>query len=125
MIRIRTISWIFIPLAMGLLVTACATYYKVKDPATGETYYTDKVKRESSGAAMFKDNRSNAEVTIQNSEIMEITKDEYKAALTAPAAPPAPAPKAAPAPAPEPALAPEAAPAPAPETPPAPEEPSK
>lgn len=90
--RSLRIRWFVVPLSIGLLVTACSTYYRVKDPATGDTYYTDKVQRESGGAAMFKDARTNAEVTIQNSEIMEITKDEYKGALSAPAAPPAPAP---------------------------------
>lgn len=125
--RFKSLSWIFVPLAVGLLVTACATYYKVQDPGTGNTYYTDKVKREGSGAAMFKDARTNAEVTIQNSVIMEITKDEYKAGISTPAPIAAPAPAQTPAPAPEaaPAPAPTPAPAPAPEKSTAPEEPSK
>jgi len=99
----------------GLFMTACATYYKVTDPVTGSVYYTEEVKREGS-AAMFKDARSGAEVTIQNSEIKEVEKKEYNKGLVAPAskptAVPAPAPPPAPAPAPP---APE--PAPAPETP--------
>jgi hypothetical protein len=103
MFEVKNISRLAVAFSMAVLLTACATYYKVKDPATGETYYTDKVKRESGGAAMFKDARTNAEVTIQNSEIMEITKDEYKGALMVPAPTPmkSPAPEAAPAPAPE------------------------
>jgi len=115
--RFRIMSWIFVPLAVGLLVTACASYYKVRDPGTGNTYYTEKVKKESGGAATFKDARSGAEVTIQNSEVTEISKGEYTAGISAAASKPA-APTAAPAPAPAPA--PEAAPAPAPTPAPAP-----
>lgn len=126
--RFKSLSWIMVPLSIGLLVTACATYYRVKDPNTGNLYYTEKVKRDG-GAAMFKDARTNAEVTIQNSEIMEITKDEYKAGVLTPVPAPAPmkspAPEAAPAPAPAPESAPAPTPAPAPEQGSSPEAPSK
>jgi hypothetical protein len=102
MYRFKNVSRIAVALSMAMLVTACATYYKVKDPATGNVYYTDKVKRASSGAVTFKDARSNAEVTIQNSEVTEISKGDYTAGITAPATPaPAAAPEAEPAPAPE------------------------
>jgi hypothetical protein len=125
--RFRIMIWAVVPLAVALLVTACATYYKVRDPGTGNTYYTEKVKHESGGAATFKDARSGAEVTIQNSEVKEITKGEYTAGISAPASTPAAAPTAAPAPAPStapapaPAPKPTLAPAPAPEAAPAPE----
>jgi len=133
--RFTSLSWIVVALSVVFLVTACGTYFKVRDPGTGNTYYTEKVKRERGGAAKFKDARSGAEVTIQNSEVTEITQGEYTAGISAPA--PAAAPQAAPAPAaapqaapaPEPAPAPEAAPAPesapAPEQGTPPEEPSK
>jgi len=107
-------GWFTVLLFAGLLLSACASYYRVKDPSSGSVYYTEKVKREGS-AAMFKDARSGAEVTIQNSEIKEIEKKEYYEALVAPASKPATTPTAAPAPAPS------AAPAPAPSTAPAPE----
>jgi len=114
-------GWFIVVLSAGFLVSACASYYRVKDPATGSVYYTEKVKREGS-AAMFKDARSGSDVTIQNSEIKEIEKKEYYEALVAPASKPAATPTAAPAPAPSaaPAPAPSAAPAPAPSTAPAP-----
>ena len=67
----------------GFLMTSCASYYKVADPATGSVYYTQEVKREGS-AAMFKDGRSGAEVTIQNSEITEVKKEVYEAGIKAP-----------------------------------------
>ena len=76
-----------VTLSTGLLVSACATYYKVKDPQSGSIYYTQKVKREG-GAVMFKDARSGAEVTIQNSEILEISGKEFDAGRTTPTSAP-------------------------------------
>ena len=64
---------VYIILAAAFLTTGCASYYKIADPATGNIYYTEKVDREGS-AAMFKDARSDAQVTIQNSEISEVSK---------------------------------------------------
>jgi hypothetical protein len=116
--RLTRMRLLVVPLSIAILVSACATYYKVRDPATGNIYYTEKVKRETGGAAAFKDARSGAEVTIQNSEVTEISKGEYTAGISTPAATPAPAPAAAPAPAPAPTPAP--GPAPAPEAAPAP-----
>jgi hypothetical protein len=109
--RFNMNSRIVVLLSMGFLMTACATYYEVKDPTTGNIYYTEKVKRDQS-ATIFKDARSGAEVTIQNSEIREISGKEFDAGRAAPAAKPA----AAPAPAPKPAAS-----APATESTPAPE----
>jgi len=121
-------------LSAGLLVAACASsYFKVTDPASKNVYYTEKVERAGGGAASFTDARSGAMVTLQNSEVKEINKDEYEKGRKTPvespapaatAAPATPAPEAAPAPAPtaapEPAPAPEAAPSPTPEAAPAP-----
>ena len=98
----------------GFLLTACATYYKVTDPTSGSIYYTEKVKNERGGAAKFKDARSGAEVTIQNSEVKEIEKKAYYEALVAPTSKPVSTPTAAPAatPTPAPTPAPSAIPAP-------------
>jgi hypothetical protein len=69
---------------IGLItLVGCAgtTYYQVKDPGTGKTYYTTKYDKEKSGAVSLKDDKTKSEVTVQNSEIMEITKDQYQAGL--------------------------------------------
>jgi uncharacterized protein YceK len=95
-------------LGFVILVGGCASYYKVTDPQTGSVYYTEKVDQLTGGAVKLKDARSGSLVTIQNSEVKEISSKEYEAGLTAPASKPAAAPAAAPAPKPE------AAPAPAP-----------
>ena len=116
--RFKTKNWIMGALVVisGLLATACASYYKVTDPTSGSIYYTDKVKQTSGGAVTFKDARSGADVTIQNSEIKEISEKEFDVgryappaskqapaapAPAAPAQPSAPAPSSQSAPAPE------------------------
>ncbi len=102
-------SWFAVVLGVVLLVTGCASYYKVTDPQSGKVYYTEDIDNVRGGAVKLKDARTGSMVTIQNSEVKEISSDEYKAGLAAPVTPPAPA--AAPAaPAAEPAAA---APAPA------------
>lgn len=68
--------------SMASLV-ACTTYYKVTDPTSQKVYYTTKVEQEKGGSVSLKDATSGARVTIQNSEVVEIKSDEYKAA-TAP-----------------------------------------
>jgi hypothetical protein len=64
-------------------LAACTTYYKVTDPTSQKVYYTTEVDQEKSGAVSLKDAGTGARVTIQNSEVVEIDGDEYKAA-TAP-----------------------------------------
>jgi hypothetical protein len=55
----------------------CAHYYEVKDPVTGNVYYTEELEREGS-AAVFKDARTGQEITIQNSEIREIDESDFE-----------------------------------------------
>jgi hypothetical protein len=114
--RVKTKQWLVMAVVMvnGLLAAGCTSYFKVTDPTSGSVYYTEKVKQSSSGAVTFKDARTRADVTIQISEIKEISEKEYDIGRTSQvqkAAPAAPAP-AAPAPAPAPAPTPESAPAP-------------
>jgi hypothetical protein len=118
---LKTTQWLMMAAVAvsGLLATACTSYFKVTDPTSGSVYYTEKVERTSGGAVTFTDARTEAEVTIQNSEVKEISSKEYDTGLKS-----APTPKSAPAPA---APAPAAptqpsAPAPTPESSSAPEE---
>ncbi|HXY54607.1 MAG TPA: hypothetical protein VEM40_08050 [Nitrospirota bacterium] len=99
-------------LSLVLLVAGCASYYKVTDPQTGNVYYTEKIDNLKSGAVKLKDSRTGSMVTIQNSEVKEISSDEYKAGLVAPISKPTTAPVAVPAaaPAPAPTAAPSTAP---------------
>ena len=109
--------WTMFGFVIGL--AGCTTYYKVSDPSSGHAYYTTKVKeRGSSGAIKFEDEKTKSTVTLQASEVKEISEEEFQAGLKAQAKSQAPAPAmaapaAAPAPAPTPAPAPAEAAAPA------------
>ncbi len=56
----------------------CTTYYRATDPASGRMYYTDEVKRTPQGAVQFKDAKSGADVTLQASEVLKISSDDYE-----------------------------------------------
>jgi hypothetical protein len=115
-------GWIAVSLCAGLLVGGCSsTYYKVTDPHSGTAYYTEKVDTlVGTGAVKVKDARTGSIVTLQSSEVKEISEKEYKAGIAAPVSAPAPAAAPAAAVAPVPAApsavapAPTAAPVPAP-----------
>jgi len=68
-------------LGLGLLLGGCATYYKVSDPSTGKEYYTAELDNEDEGPVMFKDARTKSTVRLQNSEVTEITLQQFEAAL--------------------------------------------
>ncbi|MEJ2656667.1 MAG: hypothetical protein P8012_05660 [Desulfobacterales bacterium] len=68
-------------------IVGCGGYYMVKDPSSGNVYYTTKIKDEKGGAIKFKDAKTDTSVTIQNSEVKKISKKEYKSALEAKEAP--------------------------------------
>jgi hypothetical protein len=83
----------------SLAAVGCGkSYYIVNDPFTGKTYYTKDVDRFNSGNVSFKDEKTGKKVSIQNSEIQEVTSTEYQKALDSTAPPAVPAPKPAPAP---------------------------
>jgi len=63
--------------AFGSL-TACMSYYQVTDTVNGTEYYTKSVKNMKSGAVSFTDKETGARVTLQNSAVRKIDKDEYK-----------------------------------------------
>jgi hypothetical protein len=68
-------------------IVGCGGYYMVKDPASGSVYYTTKIKDEKGGAIKFEDEKTKTKVTLQNSEVKEIPKKEFKNALEAKEAP--------------------------------------
>lgn len=72
-------------LALVSMVAGCTNYYRVSDPASGKTYYTTEVKNAGgSGAVKIKDGKTGSMVTLQSSEVKEITSEEYEAAMKAP-----------------------------------------
>jgi len=64
-----------------LFVCGCASYYRVTDPSTDKAYYTKELKKLGGGAVKIIDERSGNTVTLQNSEIQKIKKQEYKMGL--------------------------------------------
>ncbi len=76
----RAVRWALVPvvLCLCILISGCGThYYKVNDPVTGKTYYTDDVEKKSGDGVELKDATTGARVTIQNSEVSEINKYEF------------------------------------------------
>ena len=67
--------------AVAAVMAGCATYYKVNDPAGTKEYYTKKIKETETGAISFKDEKSGGQVRLQSSEVKEISKEEFNAAV--------------------------------------------
>jgi hypothetical protein len=93
----------------GLLGGCGSDYYRVNHPTTDKVYYTKEIDKTKTGAITFKDEKSGSTVSLQSSEVKQISKEEFQAGLYAAAAPvkvtPAPAPAQAPVAAPAPAAA--------------------
>jgi hypothetical protein len=66
----------------GLLAGCGSDYYRINDPAGEKQYYTKEIKHTKTGAITFKDEKSGSAVTLQSSEVKEISKDDFKAAVT-------------------------------------------
>ena len=64
-----------------LVLAGCGGYLQVIDPASKNTYYTEEVKEMKGGAVKFIDAKTGSQVTLQNSEVKEVSKDEFKAAI--------------------------------------------
>jgi hypothetical protein len=65
-------------LSAALLAGGCTTYYQIQDPDSGYVYYADDMKTLEGGAVKFTDARTGAEVTVQNSDVKVISKDEFE-----------------------------------------------
>ena len=65
----------------GLLAGCGGNYYKVNDPAGDRQYYTTDIDKTKTGAITFKDEKSGSKVTLQSSEVKQISEDEFKAAV--------------------------------------------
>ena len=65
----------------GLLAGCGGNYYRVNDPAGDRQYYTSEIEQTRTGAITFKDEKSGSVVTLQSSEVKEISKDEFKTAV--------------------------------------------
>ena len=73
--RLKPFSTLF--LSAALLAGGCTTYYQIKDPDTGYVYYADDLKTLKGGAVRFTDANTGNDVTVQDSDIKEIPKEEF------------------------------------------------
>ena len=68
--------------ALLATLAGCASHYMVRDPASGNTYYTRDVDRTGdAGSVKFKDDATGARIIIQQSEVHTISEDEYEAGV--------------------------------------------
>ena len=57
-------------------ITGCITHYRVTDPTSNKDYYTTEMKKHG-GSVEFKDERTKKTVILNNSEIEQISEEEY------------------------------------------------
>ena len=75
---------------LTMLVAGCSSdnYYRVTHPTSGNEYYTTKVEDAGKGGAVkIKDAKTGSTVTLQSSDVKQISEGEYQAGLTAPTKP--------------------------------------
>lgn len=65
----------------GLLAGCGGNYYRVSDTAGNRQYYTTDIDKSRAGSISFKDEKSGAVVTLQSSEVKQISEDEFDAAV--------------------------------------------
>jgi hypothetical protein len=81
---------VFSIITVTFLTVGCGShYYRVTDPASGKTYLTKKVDETGrAGTIQFKDERTGGRVTLQSSEVKEISEGEYESGLVSKSTPP-------------------------------------
>jgi hypothetical protein len=78
-------------LSAALLAGGCTTYYQIRDPESGHVYYADDLDTLKGGAVRFTDAQTGTEVTVQNSDIKVIPKEEFNIRRYEPVPAPEPA----------------------------------
>lgn len=61
-----------------LFAVGCTTYYRISDRASGRTYYTTDYDRTDSGAVVFEDAKTLSKVTLQSSEVSEVSRTDFE-----------------------------------------------
>lgn len=72
--------WILCGMA-GLLAGCGGGYYRVNDPGGTREYYTTDIDQTKTGTITFKDEKSGSVVTLQSSEVKQISEEEFKSAM--------------------------------------------
>lgn len=77
--RMLTAVWVLCGIAV--VVAGCTSYYRINDPAGTREYYTTDIDKTKAGAITFKDEKSGGVITLQSSEVKEISEEEFNAAV--------------------------------------------
>jgi hypothetical protein len=81
--NLRALTYVLLA-GSAVLMAGCGSYYMVRDPGSGATYYTKDLDTPGgAGTVQFKDGRTDREVTLQNSEVTPISGDEYRRQINA------------------------------------------
>lgn len=75
---IRSLSAGMVVLGLALVGGCGSSYYKVSDINTNKVYYTQQLNRSNTGALSFTNARDGAQITLQNSSVESITKQQYE-----------------------------------------------
>ena len=73
--------WLLPCLCLPLLASGCASYHQVTDPSTKKVYYTKHLRSRRRGAVIFTDAATGQKVTLQNSEVKQITHRQFDQAV--------------------------------------------
>jgi hypothetical protein len=79
--KFRRAATFCVILSLLLSLAGCTNYYRILDQSTRRTYYATDFDRTYSGAVRFYDEKSLSEVTLQSSEIIEISKSTFEDAV--------------------------------------------
>lgn len=74
---VRLVSFVVSSLMLLVVISGCGSYYKITDPTSKNVYYSKDFEKTKMGGLSFKDAKTGAIVTIQNSEIKEISRDTF------------------------------------------------
>jgi len=77
----RIIPRLMLPLIAVAAMTSlagCANYYRVTDPSSGKVYYTRDINHRDGGAISLKDAATGDQVTLQNSQVSKVSKEEFE-----------------------------------------------
>lgn len=87
MSRSQLVAWMLCGV-VAVLAGCGGHYYRVTDPASGRAYYTKEVAEAGrDGAVKFNDEKSGSAVTLQSSEVKEISEADFLGGLAGTASP--------------------------------------
>ena len=72
---------LFSLIGLVFVLTACTSHKRVEDPSSGRAYYTTKIDKNKSGSIEFTDARTGGKVTMQDSVVVDISEEEFDAAV--------------------------------------------